>query len=509
MRRCSLLLLLLLGVPARAEPVATAPLGWDPRLAAQVYITALTFMAPRTLEPVALAQFTLWGLRGLTALDPALSVEARDGQLVLSAGGRVLSTVPAPGPANDRPGSWADVTIALTTAAWNASPAVRKAGTTGILRGYFDELFNHLDPYSRYVAPLEAGDDRARRSGLAGAGITLARRGNAVVIQSIVADSPAALADLHVGDRIVSVDDQPVQREDAATVAGWIAGPEDTIVEVTFRGRDGRPHSVEMLRAMIPPETVFTERSGDILILRITGFNRRTDVRLAHELERHFAGPRKPTGLIIDLRGNRGGLLREAVAVADELLPAGIVTITAGRDPEASRVWRSADSQLALEIPVVVVVDGRSASAAEILAAALADRGRAVVVGSVTLGKGLVQSIAPLPDGGELFLTWSRVLAPLGWPIQGLGVLPQVCTSLGQEALNRQLASLAEGTQPMAQAIDRHRAARAPIPAAQALAIREACPAGEGRDADMQAARYLLSHPAAYDAALLPVTGGN
>ena len=91
------------------------------------------------------------------------------------------------------------------------------------------------------------------------------------------------------------------------------------------------------------------------------------------------------------------------------------------------------------------MVDGRSASAAEILAAALADQGRAVVVGSSTLGKGLVQTIGPLPDGGELLVTWSRVLAPLGWPIQGLGVLPQVCTSLGVDSLMRQLAELAHG----------------------------------------------------------------
>ena len=136
---------------------------------------------------------------------------------------------------------------------------------------------------------------------------------------------------------------------------------------------------------------------------------------------------------MLDLRGNRGGLLRQAVGAADILLPAGIVAITAGRDPQATRIWRSAPGELAENMPVVVLVDGRTASAAEILAAALADRGRGVVVGSSTLGKGLVQTIAPLPDGGELFVTWSRVLAPLGWPIQGLGVLPQVCTSLGQD----------------------------------------------------------------------------
>jgi carboxyl-terminal processing protease len=152
----------------------------------------------------------------------------------------------------------------------------------------------------------------------------------------------------------------------------------------------------------------------------------------------------------------------------------------------------------------VVAVDGRTASAAEILAAALTDRGRAVAVGSTTLGKGLVQTIDPLPDGGELFVTWSRVLAPLGWPLQGLGVLPQVCTSLGEATLQRQLDALAEGTQPMQHEIDAARAARAPLSPTQVLAIRNACPAAEGRDADLATARVLIDNPAAYAAALLP-----
>ena len=150
------------------------------------------------------------------------------------------------------------------------------------------------------------------------------------------------------------------------------------------------------------------------------------------------------------------------------------------------------------------MVDGRTASAAEILAAALADRGRGVVIGSSTLGKGLVQTIAPLPDGGELFVTWSRVLAPRGWPIQGLGVLPQVCTSLGQDTLSWQLAALAQGRQTMAKALEAHRAARAPLPPAQILAIRNACPAAEGRESDLDTARLLIHDPAAYAAALLP-----
>ncbi|HEY7581150.1 MAG TPA: hypothetical protein VH855_26445, partial [Acetobacteraceae bacterium] len=105
---------------------------------------------------------------------------------------------------------------------------------------------------------------------------------------------------------------------------------------------------------------------------------------------------------------------------------------------------------------------------------------------------------------GELFVTWSRILAPRGWPIQGLGVLPQVCTSLGQEVLSGQLAALARGHQPMARALEIHRAARAPLPPAQILAIRNYCPAGEGREADLVTARLLIRDPASYAAALLP-----
>jgi carboxyl-terminal processing protease len=124
-------------------------------------------------------------------------------------------------------------------------------------------------------------------------------------------------------------------------------------------------------------------------------------------------------------------------------------------------------------------------------------------VGSSTLGKGLVQTLTPLPDGGELYITWSRVLAPFGWPIQGLGVLPQVCTSQGEAVLHAQIAALAQGGQPMARALGRHRTARAPIPPAEMLEIRSACPAAEGRDLDLVAADALLRQPAAYAAALL------
>ncbi len=501
MIRAGALFILLLILPAQAQ-IAAVPPGFDPRLITDVYATALAFMAPRTLQPVAVSQLTIWGLRGLTALDPELTAELRDGRLRLSTGDREIAAVPPPAEADVN--GWASAATQLALAAAGASVPVRRAGTQGVVQSFFDELFNHLDPYSRYVPPRDAGEDRERRVGRAGAGLRLARRGPAIVVAEAVADGPGALAGIRPGDTIISVDGKPAQGRDPATVMGWIAGPEETQFSIVWRSRDGRSHSAELERAVVPPETVFAQRSGEALLIQITAFNRSTGSHLAQAIEQGFANPQPPAGIALDLRGNRGGLLRQAVTAAESLLPPGIVAITAGRDAEASRVWRSDSEERVRDIPVVVIVDGRTASAAEILAAALADRGRGVVIGSSTLGKGLVQTIAPLPDGGELYVTWSRVLAPRGWPIQGLGVLPQVCTSLGQDTLNWELATLAQGRQPMAKALEAHSAARAPLDPERILAIRNACPAAEGREADLEAARLLIHDPAAYAAALLP-----
>jgi carboxyl-terminal processing protease len=263
---------------------------------------------------------------------------------------------------------------------------------------------------------------------------------------------------------------------------------------------------MDITRAVIPPESVFSSRIGDILDLRVSRFSIDTDRRIQRELE-HELAPAAVTlhpvrGIVIDLRGNRGGRLNTAVAAVDLMLSKGVIATTIGRNPMADHTWSAGKGDLAQGRPIVVLVDGRTASAAEVMAAALADQGRAVVVGSATLGKGLVQAVkSDLPDEGELFVSWSRLVAPAGWPLQGLGVLPQVCTSLGQDALTQQLDSLDHGEQPMAAALARHRAARAPLPTADALMLRTACPASEAHDYDVIAAKFLITHPAAYQAA--------
>lgn len=505
MTRAAFFLVLLLALPARAQSARPDGATFSTERVGSVLAAAMEFIVPRSLDPTTPPQIAEWGLRGITALDPALATDVQDGLLRLLAAGEPVFRREAPAEPSAR--AWAQASADVGLAAWTVSEAVRRAGVQGFIQSFFDEVFNHLDPYSRYVPPGGARGARARGSGEAGVGIRLGGRGGEIIVEEVKFGGEAAASGIRPGDRVLAVDDRPVRGRDARTVSGWIAGEDGTAVSLTLRGRDGRVRTIELEREAVPPETVFAERLGDALVLRISAFGRDTEQRLADELQRGLsAGGRSGgvRGVVFDLRGNRGGLLRQAVAATDVVLSAGPIATTAGRNPQAAHRWAAGGGDGAGGRPIVVLVDGRSASAAEIMAAALSDNGRAVVVGSSTLGKGLVQTIAPLPDGGELYVSWSRVLAPRGWPIQGLGVLPQVCTSLGRDALDRQLAALQRGRPALAQALAAHRAARAPVPAARVVELRGACPAAEGREADLAAARHLLDHPAAYAAALLP-----
>ena len=496
------LVLLLLSIPAWGQPGRPGGAGFPSGLAASVLTASFEFLESRTLEPVSVPQLALWGLRGLTSLDAGLTIEERGPTLDLRQANRSVHQCAIP--LAPTAAAWGQAGAELMSAAWDVSDLVRDAGSQALLTRFFDELFNHLDPYSRYVPPGAATLDRARRSGAAGIGLVLAKVGKAFIVQSVNADGPGAEAGIIRGDSILAVDDQPTLGEDLPTVLSWIAGMDGTGVGITLRRRDGSTQVLDIERVVVPPETVFAEQVGTVLLVRIAGFSSDTDRRLAQEFERLLTkvpAARRPRGVVLDLRGNRGGLLRQAVAATSLMLETGLVAVTAGRNPGATHEWRAIAHDATEGAPLVVLVDGRSASAAEVMAAALADAGRAVVVGSSTLGKGLVQTIATLPDGGELFVTWSRVLAPSGWPIQSLGVLPQLCTSQGLGATWQQLASLDRGRLPLADALARHDAARAPLPGSEVAALRSACPAAEGREADMMAARYLLDHPAAYAAA--------
>ncbi|WP_439598554.1 S41 family peptidase [Falsiroseomonas sp.] len=459
----------------------------------------------RHLEATSPANLVLWSLRGLSVLDTRFNAEIRQDRILLLGEDRVLAGMPlaplvGPGQPDALGGAVAAALGQFYSAAWRASPQLREAGAERLLASGFEELFNHLDPYSRYVPAADAREARQRRVGQSGLGLRVAAQRNALVIDAVTRDGPAAHAGIRAGDRLEAVDGRRLGPRDPGLAATLLEGPEGSEVTLTLL-RAGRRRVVTLVRELVVAETVTAERGNDILFVRLSGFSAVTDRRLTQVLRDGFAEG-VPRGVVLDLRGNRGGLLSQAVAVADAFLTDGEVMRTEGRHPEANRRYMAAGQDLAEGRPVVVLVDGRTASSAEIVATALSERGRAVVVGSATMGKGLIQLVAPLPNGAELLVTWSRIVALSGWPIQGLGVLPALCTSLGPEVLAQGLAQLRQGQAPMGRMLARQRAARAPVLASETTALRNACPPAEGREDDRVAARALIETPAAYATAL-------
>ena len=497
---------------------------------------ALRFLSPRTLDSHSAHEFSLGGLDGLTAIDPTITIQedptpappmphgtsgdkpASSMTLSVIRGQTVLFQRIVP--ADNNITAWAALVADALQASWHASDAIHQNGTDALLQSFFDELFNHLDPYSRYLAPSFADHDRQKRVGHDGSiGITVDTSGHNMIISAINANGPAWEAGLNIGQHLLAVDGQTTRHQAAERVQHWLEGETGTDVTLQIATTNHTHSTVTLTRSAVPPETVFLEHNGRYPVLKITSFSSETAEEMSQYLSQILPSdddltpstrhtPALP-GLILDLRGDRGGVVQQAVTTAALFLDHGIAVTTHGRYPQANHIWAVQGGDMTSGAPIVVLVDGRTASASEILASALADHRRAVVIGSETLGKGLTQVIGQMPNGGELFVTWSRNQAPLGWPLQGLGVMPQICTSQGGNSLEEQLKALERGHNLMEDALHTARATRAPVTVSQVLAIRNQCPAALGTDADMDVATSILSSPQLYTAALNAVPDEN
>lgn len=499
-------MILLPGIAAAQEVSRT---GAYPRDEMRLVLgTGFAAILERHLETATPADLLVWSLTGMTDIDPGLSIQRSGRTVRLVQGERVLLSRSLPGRVEGdgfatAGGAAADRLTLFQQAGWNASATVRAAGASGLIRHSFETIFNHFDPFSRYITPEEAQAARERRTGEAGLGLRLAPgRGPGTVIAAIAHGGPAAEAGLHVGDRVLAIDGTALRPRDAAGAAGLLEGPAGTDVVLLIE-RDRQRQEVSLRRVLPAGSPVTAERVDDVLIIRLPAFSAQSERQVAAALLGAFSQG-MPRAVILDLRGNRGGLLSQAAAVTDIFLGPGEAFRTLGRHPEASRIYVTAGRDLAEQQPLVVLVDGRTASSAEIVAATLSDRGRAAVIGTNTTGKGLVQLVVPLPDGGELLMSWSRLIMPAGWPLQGIGVLPGLCTAGGPTAASDALAALRAGQRPMAEAQSRLRALRFPVEPEEAAALRARCPAGEVPDSVLPLARSLALDPQARAAAMAP-----
>src|SRR6266550_8004526 len=290
-------------------------------------------------------------------------------------------------------------------------------------------MLTSLDPHSNYLNTKNFNDMKVQTRGeFGGLGIEVSMENGLVKVVSPIDDTPAARAGLKPGDLITHLDGDPVQGMTLPEAVEKMRGPVSSEIKLTIR-REGRdPFDVKLTRATIKIQSIRSHLEGDnIGYIRVTTFNEQTDTGLNNALKslKQQAG-NKLVGVILDLRNNPGGLLDQAVAVSDAFLEKGEIVSTRGRRSEDAQRYNARAGDIAGGLPVVVLINGGSASASEIVAGALQDHHRAILLGTRSFGKGSVQTIIPLAGHGAMRLTTARYYTPSGRSIQAKGIDPDI-----------------------------------------------------------------------------------
>src|SRR5579864_8649869 len=306
---------------------------------------------------------------------------------------------------------------------------VDKVSDERLVEGAINGMLTALDPHSNYLNAKNFTDMKVQTKGeFGGLGIEVSMENGLVKVVSPIDDTPAAHAGLKPGDLITHIDGSAVQGMTLPEAVEKMRGPINSDITLTIRRKGRDPFDVKLTRANIKIKSVRSQLEGkDIGYVRITSFTEQTDVGLNNAMKslKDQAGG-KLAGIVLDLRNNPGGLLDQAVAVSDAFLDKGEIVSTRGRRPDDAQRYNAHSGDIAAGLPVAVLINGGSASASEIVAGALQDHHRAILIGTRSFGKGSVQTIIPLAGHGAMRLTTARYYTPSGRSIQAKGIEPDI-----------------------------------------------------------------------------------
>lgn len=467
-----------------------------------ILLVGFAKIAELYIQQVNFGQLTMDGLKGLTNIDPSIRSERNDESLRILYSGQTVAEFLPPGPRDSA--GWAVLLTRAVERARTHSAPLAQANPERIYQLVFDGVTSGLDGYSRYTSAQRATNERAQRDGYGGVGLSLDSVNGRTTIREVLPRGPADRAGLKPGDQLLAIDGDLVVKLNDTDMRDRLRGATGTLVTVTIARDGGQPRRVPVRRERVIPNTVSQQFSDGVGVIKIDRFNATTAANLRDAViaVRNGTGS-SLRGIILDLRGNPGGLLDQAVSVADLFIPTGPIITTDGRHPESRQRFDAVADDIGYGTPMVVLVDGRSASSAEVVAAALQDSGRAVVVGASSYGKGSVQTVIRLPNDGELFLTWSRIYSPAGYTLHRQGVHPTVCTSRqGVDNPTTLLNELRTGRGRPASQIASWRA-KAGDDEEALLRLRETCPWKEHEpDLDLRVAQQLLTEPGLYQRAI-------
>ncbi|KPQ06859.1 MAG: carboxyl-terminal processing protease [Rhodobacteraceae bacterium HLUCCA12] len=308
---------------------------------------------------------------------------------------------------------------------------VNDVDTGELIQAAINGMLSSLDPHSSYLAPEDYEDMQVQtRGAFGGLGIEISQQDGMVRVIAPIDDTPADDAGVEPGDVITHVDGESLMGLTLPDAVELMRGPVGSEIIITIvREGEREPFDLSIIRDTIRIQAVRTRIEGDIVVMRLTTFNEQTYDTLQSELDEavdELGGIDNLRGVVLDMRNNPGGLLMQAIRVSDAFLEQGEIVSTRARDNAEGERHNATAGDLIEGRPMVVLINGGSASASEIVAGALQDHRRAVVVGTRSFGKGSVQSLIPLRGDGAMRLTTSLYYTPSGRSIQALGVAPDI-----------------------------------------------------------------------------------
>ncbi|MCJ8354680.1 S41 family peptidase [Novacetimonas hansenii] len=306
---------------------------------------------------------------------------------------------------------------------------VEPVSTRDLITNALNGMLSGLDPHSSYMTEKQFSDLQVQTKGtFGGLGLEVQGEDGHVRVVSPVDNTPAARAGIRPGDFIVAIDGKNIDGQPLDQVVTRMRGKPDTRITLTLiREKTPKPIIVTLTRAIIPLQVIKSALYESTGYIRIAQFNEETQRGLVDAYKKLQAQTHgKLNGLIIDLRSDPGGLLTQAIDVGGDFIKNGEIVSTRARHPQDSQRWDAHNVDITNGLPIVVLINGGSASASEIVAGALQDHHRAVLVGEKTFGKGSVQTILPIPGEGAIRLTTARYYTPSGRSIQGLGIMPDI-----------------------------------------------------------------------------------
>ncbi len=363
------------------------------------------------------------------ALKLRLMRVVRAGALILPLYFSTVALAAAPPPANRAEATYRQLELFARVLSYVQNNYVEPVDEQQLMHGAIKGMLETLDPHTQFMPPDVFKEMKIDTSGeFGGLGIEIARRNDNIVVVAPIDDTPAQRAGIRAGDIVLKIDDEPTRNMEVSRASQKMRGPAGKKVLLTIM-REGftAPREFAIIRDHIRIASVEAALYGGIGYVKVKNFQDRTDASLYKELEKlrtQNAG-KELRGLVLDLRNNPGGLLDQAIAISDRFLGGGLpIVSTRGRGASQVTEERAKDRDTEKSYPIVILVNAGSASASEIVAGALQDHRRGVVMGVPTFGKGSVQTVIEMEDGSGLKLTIARYFTPSGRSIQESGILP-------------------------------------------------------------------------------------